>query len=580
MSRRALAISVSGLALALVACGPTAPPTAAPAASRPAGAAGGGLNFVDAGPASGIDFVHVAGRGEQKWMPEIMGSGVALVDFNRDGAPDVLLVNSGTLGVEQRPASARSRLYLNDGRGRFTDVTDAWGLPSRGYGMGVAVGDFDNDGFPDLFLTHFDGQDLLLRNRGDGFEDVTAAAGIRSDGRWSTSAGFLDHDRDGHLDLFVVRYLDYPLEDVPRSFRNGMAIYPTPLQYLGVADRLWRNDGSGRFSDVSAEVGLDASVGKGLALAIGDLDLDGAQEVYVANDTDANQLWTGTSQSRWRDIAQLAGCAYDEHGREDGSMGADFSDFDDSGLPAIAVSNFQLEVTSIYRQHAPLVFNEVSDRVGVGRTSRQRLSFGIDFFDADNSGHEDLLVANGHIEDNIHLNSDSVTFAQPNSLYRNLGNGRFSDVSLEAGEALAAVQVSRGLATADLDGDGALDFVVNNNGDRAQIAFNRSPGIGNFVVLWLEGSRMNRSAIGARAVARIGGRSISREVMGAQSYLGMSDFRLHFGLGEAERIEELVVHWQGGESQRFEDVSHGGFYHLREGGELTPFIPGAAQLPP
>ncbi len=538
------------------------------------------IRFDDVTASSGVDFTHIPTRTENKWMPEIMGSGVVIADLNRDGAPDVVLVNSGTLGSETREEAARTRLFINDGKGKFSDRTLEWNLPSRGYGMGAAVGDFDNDGFPDLFLTHFDGKDVLLRNTGTSFTDVTVASGITSDGKWSTSAGFVDIDNDGDLDLYVVRYVEISLNESERSYRNRTLIYPTPILFKPVADRLWRNDGNGRFTDISEPTGIAASPGKGLALAIGDIDLDGRADIYIANDTDANQLWLNDGSSKLRDIAQLSGSAYNTMGGEEGSMGADLSDVDGNGLPDIAVTNFQTEVTSIYSQTEKLLFTEISDRVGVGRPSRARLSFGIDFFDANNDGWEDLFFVNGHIEDNIHLNSETVTFVQQNTLLENLGNGNFVDISDISGDAIGDKQVSRGLATGDMNGDGLLDFVVNNNGGKAQVAFNRSAVRRNFMILWLEGSKANRSAIGARVVAKVGDRTIERQIMGAQSYLSVSDLRLHFGLGEASVIDELTIHWPGSEPQRFTSLAANSFYYVREGNEPVAFVPGERQIAP
>lgn len=560
--------------LALVGCGTE---SGAPIQSEPA--APSVFEFVDATEQSGVSFVHVAGRSAEKWMPEVMGSGVAVADFNRDGAPDILFVNSGDIRSAQRPSDAANALYLNNGKGQFTDVSEAWDLPSEGYGMGVAVGDYDNDGYVDVFLTHLGGDDLLLRNTGKRFINVTASAGLQPDGHWSMSAGFFDYDADGFLDLYLTRYLDFSILDAPKSYHNTVLIYPTPLLFSAVSDRFWRNTGDGSFADVSSAVGLDKAPRKGLALAIGDVDDNGTADVYVANDTSANQLWLTSTDGEWEETAQLSGTAYNDEGREEGSMGADFSDMDGNGLADIAVTNFQLEVTNIFRQEQSLLFTEVSDLVGVGRSSRARLSFGIDFFDANNNGWEDLLVANGHIEDNIHLNSDSVTFAQANSLYINHGDGSFADVSASSGDALDAIAVSRGLATADFNGDGALDFVVTNNHAPAQVGFNQSQ-TGNFVVLWLEGTQSNRSAIGARAVATVGDRVLRREVMGAQSYLSVSDFRLHFGLAAAEQIDELSIHWPSGAVQKLSAIEHGQFYHLLEGEMPVPFVPGQAVIAP
>lgn len=538
------------------------------------------VSFTDKTKESRISFEHRPARTENKWIPEIMGSGVAIADVNRDGAPDVLLVNSGAVGAETRPPDAANRLFINDGRGSFTDRTEEWNFTAIGYGQGIAVGDFDNDGWPDVFLTNLEGDNRLLRNTGNRFEDVSAAAGIRRDGKWATSAGFFDLEGDGDLDIFVARYVEFSTADDRRGFHNRVPIYPTPVLFTSLPDQLLINDGKGRFIDASERFGLSAAPGKGLALAIGDVNRDGRPDIYVANDTDANQLWVAKPDGSQTEICRLAGCAYSDVGRAEGSMGADLSDIDSNGLPDIAVTNFQDEATAIYSQTAPLLFVEVADRVGIGGPSRARLSFGIDFFDANNDGSEDLLFVNGHIEDNIHLNSETVTFAQQNSLFEHLGDGKFRDISNFAGDAFNDIQVSRGLATGDLNGDGAIDFVVNNNGGTAQVAFNSSTAQGGFVVLWLEGVKANRSAIGARLVAKIGERTIERQVMGAQSYLSMSDLRVHFGLGEAEVIDELTIHWPGSEPQTIRGLGGNAFYYIREGRELVSFIPGEKRVEP
>jgi hypothetical protein len=444
--------------------------------------------------------------------------------------------------------------------------------------MGLAIGDFDGDGWTDLFLTSYEGDNRLLKNTGADFEDVTETSGIKLDGGWATSAGFFDFDADGDLDLFIVRYVDFTTANAQKTFRNRMLVYPTPILYKAVADQIWRNDGGGKFTDVSSQTGINSAPGKGLALALGDIDLDGDTDVYVANDTDSNYLWINDGVGKFKNIAQLSGSAYSEIGREQGNMGADFSDVDGNLLPDIAVTTFQEEATAVYSQTAPLLFSDVSDAIGIGQTSRARLKFGLDFFDADNDGDEDLLVANGHIEDNIEQNSDSVSFAQTNSLYENLGSGKFSDISAQAGNAFADKQVSRGLATADFDADGDLDFIVSNNGGTAQIAFNKTAQKGNFVVLWLEGERATRNAIGTRIVARIGDKKIERQIMGAQSYLSISDFRVHFGLGAAQKIDELTIYWLGGEAQTVRDLQSGKFYYVRQGKEPQPFVAGEKKI--
>ncbi len=539
----------------------------------------GNLVFTDKTAASGVAFKHSAGLSEEKWMPEVLAAGVAIADFNRDGAPDLFFTNSGKYGSEARPSEAANALYLNDGKGKFSDASSKWNVTGAGYGEGVAVGDFDNDGFTDLFLTNVEGDNRLIRNTGQSFEDVTESAGIKSDGKWATSAGFGDFDNDGDLDIFIVKYVEYSKETHKKTFSNKMQTYSAPYLYPGISDQIWRNDGGGKFTDVSETSGIAAEAEKGLALAIGDIDKDGDVDIYVANDTSPNQLWINDGKGQFKNIAKLAGCAYSEVGKEEGSMGVDFSDFDGNGLLDIVVTNFQEETTALYSQTKPMLFREVSDAVGIGQTARNRLSFGIDFFDADNDGDEDLLVANGHIDDTIEKNSDSVTFAQQNTLYENLGEGKFSDISNSAGSALKAGQVSRGLVVADFDGDGDLEFAVANNNGPIQFADNETAKKGNFVGIWLEGTEVNRNAIGARLIAKIGSKTIERQIMGSQSYLSVSDFRINFGLGESSKIDSLEVVWPGGSKQTLAGVQSGKYYYLKQGKDLEELKIGTAKQP-
>jgi enediyne biosynthesis protein E4 len=538
------------------------------------------IRFDDGSQSIGINFLHNPTRTAEKLMPEIMGSGVAIVDLNRDGAPDIVLINGGAVREPLRPSGSRNQLYINDGHGRFIDKTDEWKLPSNGFGMGVAAGDFDNDGWIDLFLTSYRGDDVLLRNTGNSFEDVTQQSGITSDGKWSTSAGFFDLEGDGDLDLWTVRYVSFSPDTAVKTYRDRTLIYSTPVAYDPLPDRLLRNNGNGTFTDVSKEAGLTSAARKGLALAIGDIDLDGDLDIYVANDTNPNQLWINDGRGGLKESAQLFGVAYSEAGAELGNMGADFSDINNDQLLDIVCTTFQTETTSIYRQEQPMLFREVSDSIGIGETARAHLKFGVDFFDADNDGDEDLIVANGHVEDNIGEYTESISFAQQTTLYENLGNGKFSDISDAAGVALQPKLVGRGLATGDLDGDGDLDFIIATNGGKPQIGINVTEKRGNFVGLWLEGVKANRSAIGARIVTKFGGRSIQRQIMPASSYLSVCDFRVLLGVADATSIDELTIFWPGREPQIITNLGAGKYYRVVEGQAPVAYVPGEKQIAP
>ena len=535
------------------------------------------IEFEDATDSSGVDFTHVAGRSPGFPMQEIGGGGVAIIDVNRDGAPDLVMMNSGVPDIEERTPDTWNRLYINDGSGNFTDATEEWGLPSQGYSQGIGIGDFDGDGWTDLYLAVYEGRDMLLRNTGERFVDVTAESGLDPEG-WSITGGFFDFDNDGDLDLWIVRFVDYDHRTAAPCFHQGAVSYCTPTISDGIHDRLLRNDGTGHFTDISEEAGLSKIPNKDLALVIGDIDLDGDQDVYIANDISANLLWINEGDGTFTEVGHLAGVALGGTGAEEAGMGADMSDIGGNGRFDLASTNFIDEPTSIYLQREELLFAESADRIGVGATSRSRLSWGIDFFDADNDGDEDLLVANGHVFHNAKVLSDNVGFEQINTLYENR-DGQFVDITEVAGSALADRALSRGLATGDLDGDGRLDFVVVNNHSRAQVAMNKSAA-GGFVNLWLEGVTSNRNAIGAVVEATIGDKTLIRQVHGASSYLSISDFRIHLGLGEAERIDALTIRWPGGPVQELGPIEEGLFLRVVEGQAPEPYVPGERVFAP
>jgi len=560
-----------------------APPSIAAATSTTS------LRFREVAAEIGLGaYRHVPTYSADKYMPEFMGSGVALVDVNRDGAPDLVVTNSGAVGQAVRAPEAANRLFLNDGRGHFTDATAVWGLPSRGYGMGVAAGDWNNDGWTDLFLSNYGGGDTLLRNTGTDFQDVTAAAGLTDDGRWSMSSAFLDGDGDGDLDLWVTRYVDYTMANAIKCHLNRVHVYCTPEMYAGVHDRYWRNNGDGTFTDGSEEAGITANMPtRGLALVAGDIDLDGDTDVYVANDLDRNELWLNDGAGRFTDVGSVAGVAYSSNGAEEAGMGTDLGDVDGDGLPDLIAANFQGESASTYLQEPPigpgrLLFREVSDAVGIGIAARARLKWGVDLADLDADGDTDILIANGHLYDNMGSFMGDVAFGQANTLFENRGDGTFSDVSAAAGDAFTAALGSRGLATGDLDGDGRLDVVVGNNGGPLEVAHNETMAAGRWIGLWLEGdvaAGANRSAIGARITASAGDRTPTAQRLGGSSFLSVNDARVLLGLAGATTAD-IRIQWPGGAETTHTAVAAGRWYHVVQGRDPVPFVPGERTMAP
>ena len=568
--------ALAGLVL-LASCSPAAETERA--SSGEARAPESAIQFVDEASTRGVSFEHRATRSNEKRMPEVLGAGVAIADFDRNGAPDLYFVGGGDLAVTERSAATRDRLYLNDGRGHFRDASAEWRVGGGGYGMGVAVGDYDNDGWPDVLLTSYGDGERLYRNTGSGFEDMSAQAGFDAKAGWGSSAGFFDADNDGDLDAYVVRYVEYDLGAALKCWHNGRHIYCSPALFDAVPDTLWRNNGDGTFTDVSVESGIAAHAANGLALALGDLDDDGDVDAFVANDITRNLLWINDGSGKFTERGATGGVAYDETGRSSAGMGADFSDVDDNDLDDIVCTNFQDETSNIYLQVAPGVFRDRAYALGVGSSAQQRLSFGVDFFDADNDGDEDLFIANGHIDDGIGSVSESVSFAQQNSLYR-LDEGRYMEISDVSGSGLKLVEVSRGVASADLDGDRRLDLVLTNNSAPARLLMNRSDVAGrDAVVLWLEGKASNRSAVGARLRVQRGETVLRREVRGASSYLSQCDTRVHIGLNAGSRLEGLEILWPSGAQQTIGELAPG-FYHCVEGEEPRAFTPGEKVLPP
>jgi enediyne biosynthesis protein E4 len=518
---------------------------------------------------AGINFRHNSGAYGGKLLPETLGSGCAFVDYDADGYPDILLVNSMDWPGHQRARSSL-KLYKNNRNGTFSDVTRAAGLDIELYGMGVAVADYNNDGFPDILITGV-GQNRLFMNTGKGtFRDVTKTSGLASRSAFSTSALWFDYDRDGHLDLFVCNYVNWsPEHDVFCSLDGKNKSYCTPEAYRGETCWLFRNRGNGTFEDVTAASGIFDTSSKSLGVAMLDFDQDGWSDLFVANDTQPNKLYRNLRNGKFKDVAVEAGLAFSADGKARAGMGVDVGDFENSGHPGIAITNFDNEMVGLYRSPSAGQFEDVSIAAGVGGPSRNTLGFGCGFADLDLDGRLDLIVANGHIDDTVRNIRGNVGYAQPPHLFLNLGNGKFQDVVATSGADFAAPRVGRGLAFADFDRDGDVDLLLTTNNGPAYLFRNDLNSVNRFVRLHLTGTKSNRDAIGAVVRIYHGGETQMRTVHAGSSYLSQSELPLTFGVGKADRIDRLTVEWPSGGTQEFKNISTAKAYQLHENEALT-----------
>ncbi|MGE5716500.1 MAG: CRTAC1 family protein, partial [Acidobacteriota bacterium] len=498
-----------------------------------------------------------------------MGGGVAVLDYDGDGRPDLLFVSGSYWPGDPRRATQKSSLalYRNEGNGpdglpRFRDVTREAGLERVFYGMGAAVGDYDNDGRPDVYVTALDGN-FLFHNTGGKFEEVAARAGVKDSG-WGTSAAWLDYDGDGLLDLFVCRYVDWtPKMDLFCTLDGKTKSYCTPERYPGTISHLYRNLGHGRFEDVTQKAGLANANQKALGVAPWDYDGDGRVDLFVSNDTAPNNLYRNLGDGTFEDVAVEAGVAVDEAGRSRGAMGVAWGDTKNGRGVSLAIGNFSNELKSLYWTDKGEVFLDESPRSGVGPSSLLSLTFGLFFFDADLDGRLDLFFANGHVEPTVQQVQKNVTYREAPILYRNVGDGRFEAAG---GGDLGAPVVGRGAVYADLDGDGDLDVVVVENGGPARVYVNRVDDPKKSVRIRLVGAgKSNRDAIGARVTATAGGRALSQQVAGGQSYLSSPEKTLTFGLGSAGKIDRLEIVWPDGRSETRGDIPGGTSAVIEEG---------------
>jgi hypothetical protein len=519
---------------------------------------------------AGLDVTHYNDAKGQFRLLETMGSGVGLIDFDGDGWLDVFVAQGAPIPRDEADRDPSARLYRNNRDGSFDDVTNRAGVAFRGFGQGVAVGDYDADGFDDLFVAGFGGS-ALYRNRGDGtFADVTDAAGVRGSG-WPSSCAFADLDADGDLDLYVVHYLHNTIDAEGRPTVDckdaaGRKGYCPPQAFRPEPDVLYRNNGDGTFTDASEPSGVAALAGNGLGLAIADFDDDGRLDVFVADDQTPNLLWHNLGGLGFEEVAMQWGVSLSDSGEPRAGMGVAFGDYDDDGRDDLLVTNFYEEPNTLYRNVAPGLFQDATTAARLTVPSRGMLGFGTAFLDPDNDGRLDLFVANGHIND---VRSLGIPYAMPPQFFRNLG-GRFAEVSSGCGPYFEGRWLGRSAAVGDLDNDGDADVVVTHLGRHPALLRNDTPNAGHFLSLRLAGKAGAWSAVGTRVRATIGDRTLTRTVASGTSYLATSDLRILLGLGECSKVDLLELRWPSGAIQAFEHVPADQFLEIREGESLRP----------
>jgi enediyne biosynthesis protein E4 len=538
------------------------------------------VTFRDITAQAGIHFTHNNAAFGKKFLPETMGPGCAFIDYDGDGYPDILIVNG-----EDWPGHAKApstlKLYHNNQDGTFTDVTRKAGLAVSMFGLGVAVGDYNNDGHDDVFVTAL-GQSHLFHNNGNGtFTDVTKTAGLWGPNEFSTSAAWVDYDRDGKLDLVVSNYVQWSQQtDIYCTLDGAHKSYCTPESYKGTSARLWHNLGGGKFEDATQKAGLNDPTSKSLGVAILDYNGDGWPDILLANDTQPNKLYLNKQNGMFEERAVAAGIAFSEDGVARAGMGVDAADYDRSGHPSLIITNFANQMISLYHNEGNGLFVDEAPRSEVGRNTLVTLGFGCFFFDYDNDGWPDIFVADGHIENEIERVQKRVSYAEPPHLFRNLGNGKFQEVTAQVGGAFASPKVARGAAYADIDNDGALDVLVTTNGGRAWL-FHNEGGKNHSLRVKLVGTKSNRDGIGAVVRLTSGGAKQWQMLRSGSSYLSQSELVLTFGLGGAARADAVEVQWPSGQVDTLSGVAGDQTITIEEGkGVVGTLAYGKRAAPP
>ena len=530
------------------------------------------IQFRDVTQRAGVRFVHNNGAFGKKYLPETMGPGVAFIDYDNDGWPDIFLVNGMDWpGHEQKHATPK--LYHNNHDGTFTDVTHKAGLDVELFGMGVAVGDYDNDGYDDLFVTTY-GQSHLFHNNGNGtFTDVTQKAGLLGPKEFSTSAAWVDYDKDGYLDLVVANYVQWtPETDLYCTLDGKSKSYCTPESYKGTAVRLWHNRGNGTFEDVTQQAGLGDATSKTLGIAVLDYDNDGWPDLLFSNDTQPNKLFRNNGNGAFTEKAVVAGVAFSEDGVARAGMGVDAADYDHSGYTSVLITNFSNQMLSLYHNEGKGLFVDEAPRSEIGRASLLTLGFGCFFFDYDLDGWPDVLVANGHIDADIQRVQANVKYAMPPHLFRNMGKGKFVEVTKSLGPGFGSPRVGRGAAYADTNNDGRLDLLLSTNGGPVYLFRNeaqRATAANRSLRIKLVGTKSNRDGLGATVKLTAGGETQTEMLRSGSSYLSASELVLTFGLGQHDKADTIEIRWPSGQTDRFSGVAAGATVSVTEGKGIT-----------
>ena len=530
-------------------------------------------HFTDIRKQAGITFVQDSTESDQKYYLETMGTGVGWIDYDQDGLMDLYFVQSGATDAYTPANPLRSALYHNNGDGTFTDVTAKAGVGGEGhYGQGVAVGDYNNDGFPDLYVTGY-GRAILYRNNGDGtFTDVTAKAGVGDDGNWSTSAGWFDFDKDGWLDLVVTNYLDWsPKDNLWCGERKpGYRSYCAPGNYKGLRTKLYHNNHDGTFTDVSDKSGVGLPESKGMGLVLADFDMDGWSDIAIANDTWPNFLFQNNHDNTFTDVSLISGLAASEDGKYEAGMGIDAADMDGDGLLDVYITHLDFELNRLYRNNGDGTFTDVTYSSGIGNTAMMMSGVAAKFIDYDNDGWPDIVQANGAMLDNVNLYHSLVSYKEPLLMFHNLGKGRFEKVSDTLGPDFVRPVAGRGLATADFLNDGQVGLAVVSRGDSPELLRNDGGNGNHWVEVLLIGTKSNRDGIGSVLKLTAGRFVHVDQAKGGTSYMSASDPRIHFGLGKNAKIESLVITWPSGQVDKLTSVPADSIIAVKEGVGIVP----------